>query len=414
MKTVFKGLGFLIILFGCFGFGFSFRDLGEGRLPSGAAVRSLLNMTDQSTTAPSKVFKDAYTRILTDYYKKVDADELKYAGLEGLMASLGDPHTAFLNRRMAEDFVLETKANFVGVGARLSPDALGAKAVVVFEEGPAAKAGLKVNDIITGVNGKSVVGAEVDTIAKSVRGEEGTTVKLQISRADMKPFTITVKRAVIVAPTVESKPIEGTPYGYLNIVSFSEPTAQQFDEAVAKLEKRGIKGLVIDVRGNPGGLLETDVELLSRFFENKTVVKMKMRDSREEVATTVSGYKHNFRYPIVVLQNEDSASAAEIFAGVLKEYNMATLVGEHSYGKASVQNVRTMVDGSLAKITIGRYLLPSGKDIGRKVDEDGQYVSGGLEPDIKVELEMDKQVTLGDPKSDNQLARAIQVLDSKQ
>jgi carboxyl-terminal processing protease len=207
--------------------------------------------------------------------------------------------------------------------------------------------------------------------------------------------------------------IDGTKVGLLTVQQFAEPTTEQFDEALQGLETQGIEGLVIDLRNNPGGLLETAVEMLSRFVENKLVVRMKMRDGREEFAKTFVGAKHRFGYPVVVLMNEDSASAAEIFAGVLRDYKLATLVGEHSYGKASVQNVVMLVDGSSAKITIARYYLPSNTEMSRKVDEEGHYVSGGLVPDVKVSLDYTDMTNLGDPKTDTQLKRALEIIESK-
>jgi carboxyl-terminal processing protease len=160
-------------------------------------------------------------------------------------------------------------------------------------------------------------------------------------------------------------------------------------------------------------LLETAKEMLGRFVDDKVVVRMKMRGDAEEVHNTPSGEVHNFTYPIVVLVNEDSASASEIFSGVLRDYKKATLVGEHTYGKECVQEVKAFRDGASAKITIARYYLPGGQDFSRKVDDDGQYLSGGIEPDVKVDLDLDKITTYGDLKTDNQLQKAIEVLKSK-
>jgi len=406
----------MVSVFALFVFGFSWRDLQRGALPSGSTVRSLFGsaVSDQDATSPSEEFEQAFNRIKTDYYKTVESDKLTYAGMEGLMASLGDPHTMFLEPKQAQEFSSETRANFVGVGARLSPDPLGAKVMAVFDEGPARTAGMKNGDIITGVNGKSVVGRTINDIVSQIRGEEGTTVTLQILRnGSSKPITLSAKRARVVTPTVwDTKVLPGTKIGYFIVQSFSEPTAEQFDTEVAALEKQNIKGLIIDLRDNPGGLLETDRDMLSRFFEDKVVVKMKLR-TEEDTARTFSGTKHNFNYPIAVLMNEETASAAEIFAGCLQDYQLATLVGTHSYGKASVQNVSNLVGGASAKITIARYFLPSGRDIGRKVDEDGQYIKGGLDPDVKATLNTDKTVTIGDPASDSQLAKAIEVVQKK-
>jgi carboxyl-terminal processing protease len=406
---------FVFLLLVLFAFGFTWRDIRQGRMTSASTIASALDVAlTPDHQSPTQEFTQAYDRIRNDYYKPVEAQKLTFAGMEGLMSSLGDPHTMFLEPVQAQEFSLETQAHFVGVGARLAPDPLGAKVAVVFDNGPAVRAGLKAGDIITGVDGKSMVGVVLDDIVAKIRGEEGTLVKLQVLRASTnKPLQIVAKRATVITPTVSGGTVlPGTNIGYFAVASFSEPTAQQFDQELAKVEKQHINGLVIDMRDNPGGLLETAVDMLSRFAEDKVVVTMKERD-KEDVARTYTGQKHVFSYPIAILINEDSASAAEIFSGVLQDYGLATLVGTHSYGKASVQNVTPLIGGSSAKITIARYFLPSGRDIGRKVDDEGQYISGGLNPDVKADLDLDKQVVFGDLKTDTQLQKAVSVLQGK-
>ena len=376
------------------------------------AIGLLFGVRSAGATSPEAQFQHAYNEIVTDYYKPVNKLELKYAGMEGLMSSLGDPHTMFMPPKLAEEFSDETRANFGGVGARLSPDPLGAKIVTVFGDGPAAAAGVASGDIITGVDGKSMGGKEIDDIVALIKGKEGTIVHLTLIKKDNpKPVTLAVTRARIVAPTVDFKYLDGPQIGYMQIASFSEPTADQFDKALAKLETHPMKGLVIDLRENPGGLLETAQDMLSRFFENKLVVKTVERDGREEEVRTYPGVVHDFNYPIAVIMNEYSASAAEIFAGCLHDYGRAKLVGTHSYGKASVQQVFPLIDHADAKITIAKYYLPETPFFGRKVDQYGAYVSGGLEPDLKVDLQTNKEVVYGDPTTDNQLAAAIKLLN---
>ena len=414
MKVISRTVTFLVLILGCFMFGYAWRDLQDGQMPSGRAINALFGIKTTPKAAPEQVFQSNYGRILADYYKPVKANELKYAAMEGMLASLGDPHTVFLPPRAAQAFSDETKANFYGVGARLSPDPAGARVATVFDDGPAREAGLQVGDIVTGVNGRSVAGHAIDAIVDSIKGKEGTKVRLTILRKNAKkPVFLTITRRRVTIPTVEGKVLPDSGVGYMTVMGFSEPTALQFDKELRKLEQNKLRGLVIDLRGNPGGLLETAVDMLGRFVENKVVVKMRFRDGEEEVAYTDRGRLHNFSYPVVVLMNEDSASASEIFAGCLKDYGKATLVGTHSYGKASVQNVFPLVDQSSAKITIARYFLPRTPFFGRKVDEDNVFVSGGLQPDVTVELDLDADPEPGNPKSDSQLRKALEVIKQK-
>ncbi len=393
--------------------GFTMRDLQAARMPSTHALGNLLGRpsSEPQTLSASAVFGEALADIEHNFAKPVDVSELRYAGIGGMVASLGDPHTMFLEPQMAQEFALETMGNFVGVGARLTSDPMGAKAVSVFEDGPAARAGLKSGDVITGVDGKSVVGWPTDDIVKLIRGEEGTSVVLTILRTkEAESLDLSMIRRPIVVPSVESKVLDGSGVGYISVTSFSEPTVEQFSKALDKLTAAGVKGLVIDLRSNPGGLLNTASEMLSNFLDGQTVVTMRMREGSEQVERTRRGRVRPNMPPVAILLDEQSASASEIFAGVMREANLATLVGEHSYGKASVQNVLPLRDKSSLKITIAKYYLPSGADISRKVDADGQYISGGLKPDVEVKLNLDQSPVIGDPNSDNQLAEAVKVV----
>lgn len=414
MKRFIKFAGVLIAFFGCFVFGFTWRDVINGEKPSARSFNLLFGVKSQNSASPEQVFKGTYNRIISQYAREVKPTDLKYAGMEGLMAALGDPHTIFLPPVEAQDFKDRTSANFFGVGAKLKADPAGAQIVTVFDDGPAFAAGIKAGNVIIAVDGVKVGGMAIDKIVEKIKGKEGTVVRLTVLQASKaSPVVLTLRRARIISPTVDSKYLADSQMGYLSILQFSEPTAMQFDTELTKLEKNPLKGLVIDLRGNPGGLLSSAQDLLSRFVEDKVVVKMKFRDGHEEVARTYPGSRRDFDFPIVCLINEDSASAAEIFSGCLRDYGKVTLVGEHSYGKASVQNVFPLIDQSSAKITIARYFLPSGEFIGRKVDADGVYVSGGLEPKVKVDLDLDKDVEIGNPNSDSQLAKAIEVLKQK-
>jgi carboxyl-terminal processing protease len=404
----------LVLTIGLFALGFSWRDIQRGKTPNASLFADLVGYQPPlQKVAPIKVFRSGFTHVQQEFFRQVDPSKIKYAGLSGMMASLGDPHTVFMEPKLAQEFKLETRAQFAGIGARLGSDPLGAKVGAVFEDSPASNAGVKTGDLITSVNGKSVSGQDTSQIADQIRGPVGTMVTLTISRVGVSsPIKLTIKRAQITAPTVTSQVFEDG-IGYINISIFSEPSAAQFEQALEKLDRNGLNGLVIDVRGNPGGLLESVRDILSLFLENKPAVTLKMRGGAEERTITLVGKKRESNYPIVVLVNEDSASASEILAGVLKDYRLATLVGEHTYGKASVQNVISFRDGSSAKFTIARYYLPSGEDISRKIDDDGMYVSGGIKVHQEVKLQDSPPPVMGEPKTDNQLARAIEIVRQK-
>lgn len=419
MKPLLRGSALVLSLAACFGFGFFYRDVASGTVPGTRPINTLLGvqMTSPALSAEA-AFRENYARILNNFPRKLDAKELKYSGMEGLVGALGDPHTNFFQPEITKAFREETEARFFGVGAKLQEDPLGARVATVFEDGPAYRAGLRSGDTITAVDGLAVSGKATDFIVTKVKGAEGTVVKLTIVRPKVdKPLEIAITRARIVAPTVEGKFLQASGVGYLAISGFAEPTAMQFDAELEKLERNKLKGLVIDLRGNPGGLLSTAAELIGRWVDDELVVKMVFRKPSDgepaiEESRTTSGTVHDWKYPVVVLMNEESASASEIMAGCLRDYGKAKLIGEHSYGKASVQNLFPLRDGASAKVTIAKYLLPKGGDIGRKLDAEGQYVSGGLKPDIEVKPDYDsaEAFEFADPVKDNQLARAIEEL----
>lgn len=369
---------------------------------------------------PAQTFAQNFRSIQQDYVEKLDPRELKHAAMEGLVSSLGDPHTVFMAPDLTEAFSKETQgaSDFVGIGARLNPDPQGARMMSVFDGSPAAGAGMKPGDLIIKVNDKSVGGQPVDQIVRQIRGVEGTLVKVTVLRAPedggpLQEKSFSVKRGKVIAPTADGFYLPESKIGYITVYQFAQNTAEQFAKKLDQMENSGAKGYVIDLRGNPGGLLETATVMLSEFVSNKRVVTMKRRDGEENEVKTYSDLRRDQALPVAILVNEESASASEIFAGVMRDYRLATLIGEHTYGKSSVQNLYYLPDGSSAKVTIAKYFLPSGYDIMRKVDEEGQYVSGGLKPDLEVPLNLGPRTVVGDPKRDNQLQRAIQVVQSK-
>lgn len=406
LLLVVVGIAFLFCV------GFSFRDIQQGKLPDTKAMQALV--TGSATTQPEQILNHAFNLIKTQYFREVKPTPLRYAAITGMVASLGDPHTMYLPPKENEDFQFQTTDTLVGIGCALDPDPLGVKLAEVFEDSPALKAGLKPGDVIVAVDGVSIKGSARESVVSRIRGTEGSIVKLAILRVGKaQPFTVPVRRAKVSPPTVMSHYFPDSKIGYLSITTFAEPTVDQFDSKIEKLQRQGLNGLIIDLRGDPGGLLDTAVDLLGRFVEDAKVVTMRHRNDSVEIAKTPRGYKLDLKAPIVILMNEDSASASEIFAGCMRDYGLAKLVGTHSYGKSSVQHIFQMIDAAGVKVTIARYYLPVTPYYGRVVDEDGTYKSGGLIPDVEVKEDPNSEPIVDKPETDAQLAKAIEVLKSE-
>lgn len=411
MKAFFSFLAFVAAATAFFFGGYFVRDVLAGVAPSRSAFDQLLNPSSSPT--PTETFQQHYSLIQTNFYRPVDANKLRHAGMTGLVAALGDPHTNYLEPQLAEQFTTDTRGEFVGVGARLQDDPLGTKVFSVFPNGPANESGLKAGDVITSVDKNSVAGLATDDIVTRIRGEEGTIVTLTIIRQG-EPNTIDLKitRRKVEIPTVEHRVVANN-VGYVQVTNFSNTTPVRFEQAIKDLNAQNVRGLIVDMRSNPGGVLGAAKDMLSLFVDNKPVVSMKQRGGRVQSLNTDRGKVITDKYPVIVLINEDSASASEIFAGVLRDYKRATTVGEHTYGKASVQDLFSLPEGASAKVTIAKYFLPSGEDISRKTDEEGTYISGGVKPDVEVAFEFTEDAQFGIEGKDTQLDKAIEVVKSR-
>ncbi len=408
MKSIASVAGLAVL----FGGGFVFKDVKNAG-PMGISNSAKNTFSNQDAAG---LFSTEFSRIATEYNDpSLEVTQLMYAGMGGAMSSLGDPYTTFFEPVVSEEFMStsEGKFTFGGIGSRLQSDPLGVKVTQVFLGSPAQKSGIKNGDIIIAVNGKQVAGQDSDRIVGQIKGQVGTTVVLKLLRSGNKTISVSIKRAQIMPPSADSNVLEGSNIGYLLVTEFQSPTAEQFLDSIQRLEKENIQGLVIDMRNNPGGLLESSRRMLSLFLDYKLVLTMNQQGAKSRTERTYGGVQRNFKYPITILINENSASAAEIFSGAMQDYKKATLVGEHSYGKASVQNVIPLTNGASAKITIAHYLLPSGRNISRKLDDYGGYVSGGIKPDVLVELNQGAGVAYSDPITDNQLRAAMAVIVKK-
>ncbi|HWP31313.1 MAG TPA: S41 family peptidase [Fimbriimonadales bacterium] len=404
--------------------GYSFREIvrGEGPHNLGTLAEAIgLRNEEPGSLKPSTAFVTALGRIEAEFYGTPDRQKLIFAAANGMLAALNDPYTLLLEAKEAELFDERNRGRFTnsgGIGAELSPHELGARVERVFKNSPASKAGLKPNDLVVKVNGEDVAGDAVETIVERIRGQEGTKVQITIFRPSekkTKTFSLTRRRVSIQdvygdVIFVDSKNGK-VPIGLMQVRMFSETMVRQFDEEYDALEAKKIKGLIIDLRHNPGGLMDSAVDLAGRFLSGKLVATMKRRNSAPETYFTKRSFARKRDYPVVILVDDTTASAAEIFAGALQDYKVATLVGEHTFGKASVQTMVPLRNGAELKITIGKYYLPSNKPIARVEDENGRYVSGGIWPDVQVKLS--PNAVPGDQKSDNQLQKAIKVILQK-
>lgn len=319
----------------------------------------------------------AYQLILNNYVEDVEEERLIEGAIQGMLATLEDPYSVYMDEETVKQFNETLESSFEGIGAEVSM--MDGKVIIVapFKDSPAEKAGIKPNDQILSVDGESVEGLDLFQATLKIRGEKGSKVKLEIARQGLqKPLVVEVVRDEIPQITVygEMKKYAGKQIGYLEITSFSEDTAEEFQKQLTDLEKQGMQGLIIDVRGNPGGLLTSVEEILKEFVtKDKPYIQIEQRDG--EKIRYFSSLEKEKPYPVVVLIDNGSASASEILAGALQEAQGYKLVGEKTFGKGTVQQPVEMGDGSNIKLTVLKWLTPNGNWIHKE----------GIQPDLKVE-----------------------------
>ena len=328
------------------------------------------------------------------YEDEVDADALVEGIYSGYASALGDPYTEYYDKEEAQALLENTNGEFSGIGATLTQASgdTGVTIVNVYKDSPADKAGLKAGDILYQVDDHEVAGEDLETVVSWVKGETGTEVTLKVRR-DGEELTVTAVRDTIEVQTVEYEMKEDN-IGYLSVSEFDKVTYDQFSEALDSLEEQGMEGLVIDLRNNPGGNLDTVTDMLRLLLPKGTIVSIKDKDGNTEELTCDG--EHEFTKPLAVLVNQYSASASEIFSGAVQDYGTGQIVGVTTYGKGVVQQLTDLGDGTYLKLTIAEYYTPSGRSIN----------GIGVEPDVEVEYKYDEN----DPAADNQLDRAIEVV----
>ena len=337
------------------------------------------------------------------YNDDYDEEDIRNAIYAGTLEGLGDPYSVYYTADEYKDMQINTSGNYYGIGAALSQDAKTKEVTIskVYEGTPAEEAGLKDGDQIIKVNDTESTSKELSALVQEIRGEEGTTVHLQVYRAsNNKTFEIDVERKNVELPSITSKMLDGG-IGYIQISEFQSKTDEQFKSALADLKKQGMKSLIVDVRSNPGGLINAASNILDQILPEGTVVYTEDKYGKREDYTSDSNC---LDCPIAVLVNENSASASEIFAGAIKDYNYGTLIGTKTFGKGIVQTVFPLEDGDAVKITTAKYYTPKGK-----------YIHGvGIEPDIELTYKYSgPEDEAYDMKYDNQVQKAIEVLNGE-
>ncbi len=330
------------------------------------------------------------------YSDQVTKEQVEDGIYKGFAEAMGDPYTVYYDKKETKELFESTSGEFSGIGALLSLELKTGLVRInkVYEDSPAQKAGLQEGDIIYQVDDHEFVSGDLSELVSWVKGEEGTDVVIKVYRGEemaKKEFTVT--REKIEAITVNSTMLEDQ-IGYLVISEFDVVTYEQFKTELEKLEQQGMKGLIIDLRANPGGMLDVTVNMLKEILPEGVIVSTKDKNGKKEEFR--NSEDHTFDKPLVLLVDENSASASEIFTGAVKDYKIGTIVGKTTYGKGIVQRIMELKDGSSLKITISEYFTPSGECIHKK----------GIKPDIEVQYQFDPQKDT----YDSQMLKAIEVI----
>jgi carboxyl-terminal processing protease len=325
-----------------------------------------------------KTFSDVIDLVKKNYVDEVKDKELVYSAIKGILESL-DPHSSFLTPDMYKDMQTETKGEFGGVGIEITVKDGFPIVIAPIEDTPAYKAGVKAGDHIVRIDGKPTKNMNLIDIVKMIRGAKGKPVVLTIVREGFTtPQEFKVVRDVIVVKSVKHRMIEDN-YGYIRIAQFQEKTSKDFDNAMKELEQsnkeKPLKGVILDMRNNPGGLLEQAVEISDKFLTDGLIVSIDGKKKEDSNMKFYAHKKNDYVGPLVVLVNEGSASASEIVAGALQDYKRAIIVGAKTFGKGSVQTIFPLGDGSAVRLTTAKYYTPKGRSIQAE----------GISPDIAVD-----------------------------
>lgn len=398
------------------------RILSASSQDGGSASTSAAGDSDD----PVADYKSALMLLKKDYYgAPIDIKKertLTYESIRGLLGSLRDQFTSFLDPDEWSQFHATTRGDFEGIGALLEQAGAFTKIARPIEGGPAEKAGLLAEDVVVRVDGQSIKGKDINAVVHLIKGKRGTKVQIGILRGK-KEMAFSITRA-LVEPVVVQHWMEDkqSKIGHIVLKEFNEKSVDQLQRAYEDLARQNMKGLVLDLRYNPGGLLEVAIQVASLFIPkdqnetlNNVVVFIHEGNGQEQVRTLMDMQAHA-SIPLVVLVNEGSASASEIVSGAIKDYGVGTIMGERTFGKGKVQTLFPLDDGSALRLTTALYFPPKHKDINFQHDEDGARVpgTGGILPDIEIKQSPKWKVEdFKDKVNDLQLQKAVQFLKSR-
>lgn len=334
-----------------------------------------------------------------NYMGDVDEKQLEEGIYKGYISGLDDPYSVYYDEEETKSLYETTEGEYQGIGAVLSQNMnTGIITLVqIYDDSPAMKAGLKDNDILYKVNGEEVTGVELTEVVSHIKGEKGTTVEMTVLRgADNEEVTVTATRDTVEAQTVKYEMMDSQ-IGYVAVSEFDSVTYEQYQKALEDLDGQGMKGLVVDLRNNPGGNLNTVCDMLDLMLPKGLIVYTEDKDGNRQEAS--SDDEKQFKLPLAVLVNGNSASASEIYAGAIQDYGIGDIVGTQTYGKGVVQQIFDLNDDTCVKLTIAKYFTPKGRSINGK----------GITPDVEIEYEADEN----NPDADNQLDKAVETIKNK-
>lgn len=339
---------------------------------------------------------------LYKYYDGTIKDsDLVEGAIKGMTSALNDPYTVFMNKKEYQDFNAQTEGNYSGVGLQIQNKDDKIQVVSVFEGSPSKAAGVLPKDVIQKVNGTQVTGKDLEKAVSLMKGTEGTSVSISLYREGKGTFTVSMKRAKINMVTVNGEILQNG-IAYIQVTMFDQNTAKNFLSKLNELKGKGMKGLILDLRGNPGGLLDECVDMASNFIAKDKVIVSTIDKNNNKTNYKSKGGNY-IGLTIVVLTDEGTASASEIFSGAVRDYKLGTLVGTKTFGKGIVQTLLDTGEGTALKVTVSKYYTPNGENI--------HHI--GIKPDVEVSYPDALRAKAYDRNTDPQFKKALEIINQK-